>query len=127
MVLAEVKANIKDQFDRAAEIERRYEGVITDPEDEHQVKRHLMTVEHLPRHGKPSSRRRSSASTASAQGLEEYSRPSNGHRQPSGGDPASASAVQPWRPVHPLGRVRAASQSRAGSTRRSTATTSASS
>ena len=47
MSLAEVKANLKDQGDKSWEIERRYEGVITDNDDDLQVKRHLLTVDLL--------------------------------------------------------------------------------
>ena len=35
MVLPEVMANIKDQYTKSAEIEDRYEGLITNAEDEH--------------------------------------------------------------------------------------------
>jgi HK97 family phage major capsid protein len=87
MVLPEVEANIKDQLDRSNEIERRYEGVITDPEDEHQVKRHLMTVDSLHEWEaklKDALDRKHRINVD----LEQYSRPSNGHRQPTGDVPA---------------------------------------
>jgi len=47
MVMPELMANIKDQYDRSDEIERKYDGIISDPEDEHQVRRHLLTVDLL--------------------------------------------------------------------------------
>ena len=47
MVMPELMANIKDQYDRSDEIERKYDGIITDPEDEHEVKRRLLTVDLL--------------------------------------------------------------------------------
>ena len=47
MALPEVMVNLKDQYDRAEQIERRYEGVITSADDELQVKRHLQTVDEL--------------------------------------------------------------------------------
>ena len=93
MVLPEVKANIKDQFDKAEEIERRYEGVITDPEDEHQVKRHLMTVEHL-REWEAKLDEAQQRKNRVREGLELYSRPSNGHIQPTG-DPQSGQQLSP--------------------------------
>jgi len=93
MVLAEVKANIKDQYDRSADIERRYEGIISDPEDEHQVKRHLMTVDMLMDHEKKLEDALQRKHRVNA-GLEEYSRPSNGHRQPSG-DPLQGQQLSP--------------------------------
>jgi len=93
MVLPEVKANIKDQFDKAEEIERRYEGVITDPEDEHQVKRHLMTVEHL-REWEAKLDEAQQRKNRVREGLELYSRPSNGHHQPTG-DPSAGQQLSP--------------------------------
>ena len=93
MVLPEVKANIKDQFVKAEEIERRYEGVITDPEDEHQVKRHLMTVEHL-REWEAKLDEAQQRKNRVREGLELYSRPSNGHHQPTG-DPSAGQQLSP--------------------------------
>ena len=111
MVLAEVKANIKDQYDRSAEIERRYDGLITDAEDEHRVKQHLLTVDLLIDHEKKLEEALERKHRVNS-GLEEYSRPSNGMRQPSGGDPINWRADQSWRPVHSLCRVRAVAQGR---------------
>lgn len=83
MVMPEVDANLKDQYDRAEQIERRYEGVITDAEDEHQVKRHLLTVDQLAE-WKSKLQDALERKHRISSGLDEYSRPSNGHHQPSG-------------------------------------------
>ena len=91
MVLAEVKANIKDQYDRSAEIERRYDGLITDAEDEHRVKQHLLTVDLLLDHEKKLEEALERKHRVNS-GLEEYSRP---HRQPSGGDPIAGQPISP--------------------------------
>ena len=94
MVLAEVKANIKDQYDKSEEIERRYDGIITDPEDEHQVKRHLLTVDALMDHEKRLEEALDRKRRIS-DGREDYSRPSNGMRHASGGDPTSMQQFSP--------------------------------
>ena len=123
MVLAEVKANIKDQYDRSAEIERRYDGLITDAEDEHRVKQHLLTRRPAdrPREEARGSARAQAPRQLGARGILAAA-PSAVRRRP-----GQRRADQPWRPVHPLGRVRAAAQGRPLRLARSTATTSASS
>jgi HK97 family phage major capsid protein len=93
MVLPELQANIKDQYARSKSIEDQYEGLITDPEDEHQVKRHLMTVDMMLEHEAKLSEALDRKHRTNS-GLEQYSRPSNGHRQPSG-DPASMQQLSP--------------------------------
>jgi HK97 family phage major capsid protein len=92
MVMPELMANIKDQYDRSDEIERKYDGIITDPEDEHEVKRRLLTIdllmdqqsrlqEALDRKGKIRG------------GIEQYGQP-NGHHQ-SFGDPSAGQQLSP--------------------------------
>jgi len=81
MVLAEVQANLKDQYEKAEAIERRYDGLITDAEDEHQVKRHLLTVDALVEYEgrlRDALDRKQRVST----GLDTYSRPATTHIQP---------------------------------------------
>ena len=93
MVLAEVQAHIKNQYDEAQQIEQRYDGLITDNEDEHQVKRHLASVDLLTDH---------EAKLLEAQerkhkilgGLEQYGKPSNGHRQ-ANGEPLAGQQLSP--------------------------------
>ena len=80
MVLPEVKANIKAQYDEAQQIEQRYDGIITDNEDDHQVKRHLMTVDLLMDQEarlEDAMQRKGRISN----GLEHYGRQQNGPRQ----------------------------------------------
>jgi HK97 family phage major capsid protein len=81
MVLAEVQANLKDQYEKAEAIERRYDGLITDAEDEHQVKRHLLTVDALVEY---EGRLRDALDRKQrvSSGLDLYSRPQNNHVQP---------------------------------------------
>ena len=93
MVLPEVMANIKDQYAKSAEIEDRYEGLITDPEDEHQVKRYLMTVDMLMDHQAKLEEKEQRRGRIHG-GLEQYSKPSNGHRQ-SFDDPSSGQQLSP--------------------------------
>jgi len=92
MVLPEVMANIQDQYKRSQEIEDRYEGLITDSEDEHQVKRHLLTVDMLidqqARLEEAAQRKHRVRS-----GLEQYSQP-NGHKQ-SFEDPSAGQQLSP--------------------------------
>jgi HK97 family phage major capsid protein len=84
MVMPEVVANLKDQYDKAEQIERRYEGIITDAEDEHQVKRHLLTADVLEDWKaklQDALDRKHRISTA----RDEYAKPAvNGHHQPTG-------------------------------------------
>jgi HK97 family phage major capsid protein len=88
MVMPEVVANLKDQYDKAEQIERRYEGVITDTEDEHQVKRHLLTIDALAEWQTKLQDALDRKHRISS-GRDEYSRPSsNGHHQPTGDVPA---------------------------------------
>jgi HK97 family phage major capsid protein len=80
MVLPEVQANILDQYNKSNEIETRYEGLITEPEDEHEVKRRMLTVDLLRDHEArlvERQKRRNDQMT----GLERYGTPSNGHQQ----------------------------------------------
>jgi len=92
MVLPEVMANIQDQYKRSQEIEDRYEGLITDSEDEHQVKRHLLTVDMLidqqARLEEAQQRKHRVRS-----GLEQYSQPT-GHKQ-TFDDPSSGQQLSP--------------------------------
>lgn len=77
MVMPEVQANIKDQYEKAEAIERRYDGLITDTEDEHQVKRHLLTVDALMEYETrlhEAMDRKERVQT----GLDQYSRPQRG-------------------------------------------------
>jgi len=81
MVMPEVQANIKDQYEKAEAIERRYDGLITDTEDEHQVKRHLLTVDALMDYeGKL--RDALERKERTRVGLDNYSRPATPHVQP---------------------------------------------
>jgi len=93
MVMPELMANIKDQYDRSDEIERKYDGIITDPEDEHQVRRHLLTVDLL----LDQQTRLQDALDRKGRirgGLEQYAQPSNGHHQ-AFGDPAAGQQLSP--------------------------------
>ena len=92
MVMPELMANIKDQYDRSDAIERKYDGIITDPEDEHQVRRHLLTVDVLMDQQtrlQEALDRKGSIS----RGLEKYGQ-SNGHRQ-SFEDPVATQQLSP--------------------------------
>jgi len=93
MVLPEVMANIQDVYRKSQEIEDRYEGLITDSEDEHQVKRYLMTVDMLmDQQAKLEEAQQRKHRVRS--GLEQYSQPSNGHRQ-TFDDPLSGQQLSP--------------------------------
>jgi len=92
MVLAEVQANIQDQLSRSKEIEDRYEGLITDNEDEHQVKRHLFTVDLMMDHESKLLEQQKRKGRINEQ-FEKYSKP-NGHQQ-SFGDPAAGQELSP--------------------------------
>jgi len=84
MVMAEVQANIKDQYEKAEVIERRYDGLITDAEDEHQVKRHLLTVDALMDY-EAKLRDALERKERVRRDLDAYSRPTNNHIQPPSG------------------------------------------
>jgi HK97 family phage major capsid protein len=93
MVMPEIMANIKDQYDRSDELERKYDGIVTDPEDEHQIKRHLLTVDLL----LDQQTRLQEALERKQQisgGLEKYGRANNGHAQ-SFGDPLAGQQLSP--------------------------------
>ena len=92
MVMPELMANIKDQYDRSDEIERKYDGVIADPEDEHQVKRHLLTIDLLMDH-QAKLQEALDRKDRVRNGLAEYSRPT-GHRS-SFGEPTSEQQLSP--------------------------------
>jgi len=83
MVMPEVQANIKDQYEKAEAIERRYDGLITDAEDEHQVKRHLLTVDALMEYETRLQEALDRKSRVRG-GLDNYARPMVSHRQPNG-------------------------------------------
>lgn len=93
MVMPELMSNIKDQYDRSDEIERKYEGVIADAEDEHQVKRHLLTIDLLMEQ-QTKLQEALDRKTRIRGGLEDYSRPTNGHRS-AFGDPSSEQQRSP--------------------------------
>src|SRR5262245_10255249 len=93
MVMPELMANIKDQYDKSDEIERKYDGVIDNAEDEHQVKRHLLTIDLLMDH-QAKLQEALDRKDRVRQGMADYSRPTNGHRVPVG-DMADSQQLSP--------------------------------
>jgi HK97 family phage major capsid protein len=93
MVMPELMANIKDQYDRSDEIERKYDGIINDPEDEHEVKRRLLTVDLL-LDQQTKLQEALERKDRIRGGLEQYARPSNGHR-PAFGELADPQKLSP--------------------------------
>jgi HK97 family phage major capsid protein len=93
MVMPEIMANIKDQYDRSDEIERKYDGIIADPEDEHQVKRHLLTVDLL-LDQQTKLQEALERKDKIRGGLERYANPSNGHHQ-AFGEPSAGQQLSP--------------------------------
>ena len=94
MVMPELMANIKDQYDRSDEIERKYDGIITDPEDEHEVKRRLLTVDLL----MDQQTRLQEALDRKGRirgGLEQYGQSQNGYHRQSFEDPQSGQMLSP--------------------------------
>ena len=94
MVMPELMANIKDQYDRSDEIERKYDGIITDPEDEHEVKRRLLTVDLL----MDQQTRLQEALDRKGiirGGLEKYGQSHNGYHQPAFGDALAGQMLSP--------------------------------
>jgi HK97 family phage major capsid protein len=93
MVLAEVQANIKEHYDRGQQIESRYQGLITDPEDEHEVKRHLMTVDVL-MDQEAKLKEALDRKKRFSDGYQQYAQPSMQHRE-AFDTPASNQAISP--------------------------------
>jgi HK97 family phage major capsid protein len=93
MVMPEIMANIKDQYDRSDEIERKYDGIISDPEDEHQVKRHLLTVDLL-LDQQTKLQEALERKTRIRGGIEQYGQSMNGHR-PVFGDVSDGQQLSP--------------------------------